>query len=260
MVEQTAADGEPKEQVADGDCDMLDEYDESRPVGEVERRELRSIIEYTRRSQPPTAAAPVKVLDNKDMVSVALLELLLSPWVRDLAWRLRERSHFNSLSLMHSSDPLDALLSVTAAADYERAHDEALAHIDLLNAVDAAGTTAQRRHLKCHCTPEEVAKYDQLAAVPMSADQWRAVRPGTRQRTADLTAMEADTAHSPAREAIDGSGKPLLGVDSQHPHLMTATQLAKAVGVFRANLLAVLHRMADNEYGRQLLRLAWHLR
>ena len=46
MVEQMAADGEPKEQVADGDCDMLDEYDESRPPGDVERREVRSIILY----------------------------------------------------------------------------------------------------------------------------------------------------------------------------------------------------------------------
>ena len=260
MVEQKAADGEPKEQVDDGDCDMEDEYDDSRPAGEAELRELRSIIEYTRRSQPPTAAPPVKVLNDKDVASVALLELLLEPWVRDLAWRLRERSHFNSLSLMHSSDPLDALLSVNAAADYELAHDDALAHIDLLNAVDAAGTTDQRRHLKCQCTPEEVAKYEKLAAVTMSADKWRASRPMTRQRTADLTAQESSTTYPPARAPIDGTGKPLLGVDSPHPHLMTAPQLAKAVGVFRANLLAALHRMADNEYGRLLLRLAWHLR
>ena len=45
-----------------------------------------------------------------------------------------------------------------------------------------------------------------------------------------------------------------------HPHFMDVSALSLAVGLFRQNLRVVLHRLAEDEWGRALLRVAWWLR
>ena len=46
----------------------------------------------------------------------------------------------------------------------------------------------------------------------------------------------------------------------EHPHFMDVSALSLAVGLFRQNLRVVLHRLAEDEWGRALLRVAWWLR
>ena len=61
----------------------------------------------------------------------------------------------------------------------------------------------------------------------------------------------------PLKSLYDGV---VLGsTKSQHPHYVTEGGVVEAVGAFRAAMLLTVHQMSEDEHGRSLLRLCWHL-